>query len=223
MTSGYRLNPHDIFDVSDGTADSFVVLIVEVRKAFLSPSYGCSFHATSAHHETGIFQSNPSFDYSISTLTSYLEAFLGKLNSFLYLFNESDLRTNFQYFVLTNGCLPGPGSVPELYLVLALGAKLSSPDFTKAYLDLYSQTRICLSNGKWGNNLWVMRMLALLSFCHCDDIHEIDDQSCHYLNLALRVGKAIGVDEHDLPLAALDETERSHWLRVWDSLRFLHS
>jgi len=216
-TSGYHNNPDGIFDGSESAADSFDVLIFEVRKVFLSPPYGSAYDGTSCR------QSNPSFNYSIPTLTSYLEAFLEKLNSFLYLFDESDLRKDFQYFVLTNGCLPGLGSVAELYLVLALGAKLSSPDSTKAYLDLYARTSNSLSNSKWGKNLWVMRMLTLLSACHCDDDHENYDQSCHYLNLALRVGKAVGLDRQDSPLASINEPERSHWLRVWDSLRFLHS
>lgn len=43
------------------------------------------------------------------------------------------------------------------------------------------------------------------------------------LDLALRVGKAVGLDRQDSPLASINEPERSHWLRVWDSLRFLHS
>ena len=180
MTPSYQNTAQNILDVSDGTAVSFVLLIAEVRKALLSNDY------EPADQGQCIQKSNPSFDYSIPTLTAYFEAFLGKLNSFLYLFNEPDLRTSFQYCVLTSGCSadPDPESIdtPGLYLVLALGAKHSNPDSITAYKDLHARTSNFLSYGNWGDNLWAMRMLALLCICHCDERHEIEDQSRHYLS-----------------------------------------
>jgi len=39
--------------------------------------------------------------------------------------------------------------------------------------------------------------------------------------LALQMGLACGLDSKEFPISGVVEPERSHWLRVWESLRFL--
>jgi hypothetical protein len=172
----------------------------------------------------------------VDAAKQYLDGFIQKLNHFLYLSSEAELRQVFQQVL--DGNSPQQDKVIELCLILALGANCTGS--VGAHVWWYVEARSRLYHfGKWVDDLWMMRILAFLCLYHLNISlqssyhllgtrpHDVSSQRLSFAtliisDLALQMGLASGLDAKEFPASEIAEPERSHWLRVWESLRFLH-
>jgi hypothetical protein len=147
----------------------------------------------------------------------HLEAFIQRLNHKLHIFDEFSLRENFQNAV--SGKHWDEVSSTELMLALALGATYTGTQPHSVHLEMYIRGRWLLSTlDQWSNDLWMMRVLLLIALYHLSIFPE---SSSYFLDLAIRLGHAHGLDGTSFPLPNTPEPMRSHWLRVWKSVEFL--
>jgi hypothetical protein len=168
----------------------------------------------------------------------YLDGFIEHLNHLLYLTSEAELQQAFREVL--HGNSPQQEKAIGLCLILALGANYIGN--VAARVQWYGEgcSRLCHFR-KWINDLWMMRMLTFLCLYHLNFSLE---SSCHFLGtrprphelfaqklsftrliiseLALQMGLACGLDSKEFPISGVVEPERSHWLRVWETLRFLY-
>ncbi|KAF8855949.1 hypothetical protein BDZ45DRAFT_745954 [Acephala macrosclerotiorum] len=148
-----------------------------------------------------------------------LEAFLQNLNHILHLFDEFRLRENFQNALVNPKVEEELSS--ELFLVFALGATYVDILDPSLHLDLYIRGRVLLSALKsWSDDMWMMRILLLIALYH---LKMFPSSTPHFLDIAIQLGQQIGLDSSTFPLQDFPEPRRSHWLRVWKSIDFLHN
>lgn len=112
-------------------------------------------------------------------LEIFFKAFLQSFNHFLFLFSESELR---QY-----STLPERTSDPDLpidiSLILALGAKASVFQAEDVQNDWYTKARLRLLSEEYHNDLWIMRILTLISIFEIDDDVDV---ACRFLGMISR-------------------------------------
>lgn len=163
-------------------------------------------------------QSDPEVDSSgVNVVEVYFEQFLTKLNHFLFLFSESQLRQSFD----PKDHRPDEDFPVHIYLVLALGAKYSGFQAEKLCNQWYMKARLRLLHDDLQDDLEMMRLLTMLCIFKVSDNVDYSSSS-HFLDLALDIGLAYGLDaEFDLPLRDMEDPNRSQWLRVWETIRFL--
>ena len=120
---------------------------------------------------------NPFDHYAASAFQPFLDAFIARVNSVFFFFDEKALEQRFQ--MLSKGAPVVPKSdISELCLVLALGAQMSNGDNDDQTIMWYENGRRYLDNENWRNELWTMRPMALVSLYH---LSERPDTSRHYL------------------------------------------
>jgi hypothetical protein len=169
----------------------------------------------------------------------YLDVFIQKLNHFLYLSSEAELQQTSHEVLYGNS--PRQEKVIEVCLILALGANCIQNAVAHVQWYMEGRTRLC-QFGKWTDDLWITRILALLCVYHLNISlesssrflgtrpHEVCWKKLSFtwlinLDLALRMGLASGLDAENFSIleVSIAEPERTHWLRVWETLTFLHT
>jgi hypothetical protein len=101
---------------------------------------------------------------------------LKKLNHFLFLFSESQLRQSFDPKVHT----PDEDFPVHIYLVLALGAKYSGFQAEKLYNQWYMKARLRLLQDDLQDDLEMMRLLTMLCIFKVSDNVDYSSSS-HFL------------------------------------------
>jgi hypothetical protein len=131
-------------------------------------------HDQASCHQT---QSDPEVDSSgVNVVEDYFEQFLKKLNHFLFLFSESELRQSFDPKVHT----PDEDFPVHIYLVLALGAKYSGFQAEKLCNKWYMKARLRLLHDDLQDDLEMMRLLTMLCIFKVSDNVDYSSSS-HFL------------------------------------------
>ena len=118
---------------------------------------------------------NPFDHYTMLAVKPFLVMFLQRINSVWYFFDEEALNELLKLEAYTS--LPN-SKMSELCMVLALGAQVSNGGNDDKSIMWYENARRYLDNENWGDELWIMRVTALISLYH---IGERPDTSRHYL------------------------------------------
>jgi len=176
-----------------------------------------------------------------ATIESYMEIYL-QMNHVLYISCERNLRQAFRELVETRRLQEN--SVVEFCLVLALGSANSSGEACREERRRISQFWLgeALNGlhllGKFISKLPLMRILTLLSLYRLETCRDTalrllgknsvlqpegTDRTTDMSALALKIGRANGLETEAFPLSSLHNEERTQWLRLWESLRFLHT
>ena len=121
---------------------------------------------------------NPFVHYDRASILPLLHSFLCRVNSVFYLFNDGELERYVAMELDSTIGLPNQ-IMSELCLVLALGAQASDTVNDDKTIMWYENGRRYLDDENWRDELWVMRMMALLSVYH---MAERRDTSRHYLS-----------------------------------------
>ncbi|CZR59466.1 uncharacterized protein PAC_09358 [Phialocephala subalpina] len=149
----------------------------------------------------------------------HLEAFAQKFNHIIHLFDESRLRENFDAAI--KGSAIHEELMIELFLAFALGATYTEVQAPSLHLEMYLKGRVLLSTLQtWSDDMWMMRILVLVALYH---LNMFPSSVFHFLELAIQLGQQNGLDSSTFPLPDVPEPRRSHWLRVWKSIDFLHN
>lgn len=141
---------------------------------------------------------------------------MNTLNHFLFIFSESELRQSFDPKVHP----PDEDFPVHVYLVLALGAKYGGFQAEKLCNEWYMKARLRLLNDDLQDDLEMMRLLTMLCIFKVSDNGDYSSSS-HFLDLALDIGQNHGLDAGEFPLKDMNDPNRSQWLRVWETIRFL--
>lgn len=176
---------------------------------------------------------NPFNHFGASAVRPFLSLFLDRVNSVFYFFDEGELE---RYFTMVSEATSSLSNekMSELCLVLALGAEMSNGGNDDKAIMWYENGRRYIDDKNWDNELWIMRATALISIYH---IGERAGTSRYYLGqssprvdilrwlrwigIALDIGRVNGLNKCN-PLEHFEERERTKWLRVWNSVLFLH-
>lgn len=120
-------------------------------------------HDLASCHQT---HPDPEVDSSgVNVVEVYFEQFLKKLNHFLFLFSESELRQSFDPTDHT----PDEDFPIHIYLVLALGAKYSGFQAENLCNEWYMKARLRLLHDDLQDDLEMMRLLTLLCIFKVND------------------------------------------------------
>jgi hypothetical protein len=112
-------------------------------------------------------------------LEIFFKAFLQSFNYFLFLFSESELR---QYSTFPERTSDADLPI-DIYLILALGAKASVFQAEDVQNDWYTKARLRLLIEEYHNDLWIMRILTLISIFEIDDDVDV---VCRFLGMISR-------------------------------------
>jgi hypothetical protein len=207
----------DSIDINRSVASSRDKLIDDVHQAIWSLSQGSNTVPGKINFEKDAKSRNlDELRLDLNAAKPYLDGFIEHLNHLLYLTSEAELQQAFREVL--HGNSPQQEKVIELCLILALGANCIGN--VAAHGQWYREARSRLYHfGEWIDDLRLMRILTFSCLYH---LNFSPESSCHLLELALQMGLACGLDSKEFPISGVVEPERSHWLRVWESLRFLH-
>ena len=125
---------------------------------------------------------NPFDHYPASIFQPCLDAFVQRVNSIFFFFNEEDLEQRFRIVSERSAGLPN-GEMSELCLILALGAQMRTGGNDDGTIMWYENGRRYLDDQNWCNELWLMRATALISLFH---LEQRPDTSRHYLGRLAR-------------------------------------
>lgn len=127
------------------------------------------------HHTQAI---NP-FNIAVATeVKVHLAYFQTRINSIFFLYDTRELESLVQ--VVSNTFLNTPNQIMcELCLAIALGVQISDYGSMDQVIMWYENGRRYLDDENWGNELWAMRALILISLYH---IGERIDTSRYYLS-----------------------------------------
>lgn len=121
---------------------------------------------------------NPFVHYDRASILPLLHSFLCRVNSVFGLFSDGELERYMDLELDSTSGLPNQ-VMSELCLVLALGAQASDGGNDDKIIMWYENGRRYLDDENWRDELWVMRMMALVSVYH---MAERRDTSRHYLS-----------------------------------------
>ena len=125
---------------------------------------------------------NPFDHYTASSIKPFLDAFIARVNSVFFFFDEQALEQRFEILSEVSSSTLN-SNMSELCLVLALGAQMSNGGNDDQTIMWYENGRRYLDDENWRNELWIMRATALISLYH---LGERPDTSRHYLGELFR-------------------------------------
>ena len=146
-----------------------------LTRDFLQRKVHESSRADKFHHTQAI---NP-FNIAVAAeVKAHLACFQTRINSIFFLYDTRELNTLVQ--VVSNTFLNTPNQIMcELCLVITLGVQISDHGSMDQVIMWYENGRRYMDDENWGNELWVMRALVLISLYH---IGERIDTSRYYLS-----------------------------------------
>ena len=113
-----------------------------------------------------------------SEVRVHLACFQTRINRVFFLYDTGELETLVQ--VVSNTFLSTPNQIKcELCLAIALGVQINDHGSMDQVVLWYENGRRYMDDDNWGEELWVMRALLLISMYH---IGERVDTSRHYLS-----------------------------------------
>lgn len=124
-----------------------------------------------------VFAFSPFHHSSVPVMKHYLDSFLQSVNSTFYFFDADYLQQQLAT-VLESSSEMMNSKMSELCLVLALGAQMSYSGQNDAAIMWYENGRRYLDDENRINELWIMRVTALISMFH---IAERPGTARHYL------------------------------------------
>lgn len=122
---------------------------------------------------------NPFDHVTLPQVQPYLESFLQRINSVVYIFEPAELMNLFDLVFDASRSLPNQ-LMSEVCLVLALGVQISDEASEDKMFMWYENGRRYLDDENWRNELWIMRIMVLISAWHAGDRRGT---SRHYLGL----------------------------------------
>lgn len=146
-----------------------------LTRDFLQRKVYDSSRADKYHHTQAI---NP-FNIAVAAdVKTYLANFQTRVNSVFFLYDVRELDAHVQ--VVSNAFQDIPNQIMcELCLVITLGVQMSDHGSMDQLIMWYENGRRYMDDENWGNELWVMRALILISMYH---IGERVDTSRYYLS-----------------------------------------
>lgn len=146
-----------------------------LTRDFLQRKVYESSRADKSHHTQAI---NPFNIAAAAEVKVHLASFQTRINSVFFLYDTRELEALVQ--VVSNTFLSTPNQImSELCLVITLGVQISDQGSMDQVIMWYENGRRYMDDENWGNELWVMRALILISMYH---IGERIDTSRYYLS-----------------------------------------